>query len=113
GSRRDTRQDLSEIEWHRLGVFAVQDADAGHIAAVAPSIEITAGVCKKGIESAACDYGFYTRVERPREQRVVAAERMADDADFIAVDLGKRLEQIHRSHVFPNVFHGCARVAHG
>src|SRR4030095_1793628 len=83
---RQSRQDLGKIKGHTGWVFRIDVGYARHVALVAPPGQVTPFIFRKGVESATCHHGLHTRIKSGKIQRVMAAQRMPDDSDFIGVD---------------------------
>src|SRR4051794_9693835 len=106
----DGGEDFGEVEWHTIGIVVIDLADFGHVAVAGPAFEVPLHVIVKRGKAAACDDGFQSRLKDGGEQGVVPAERMADDADVVGIDVAERFEQINGADVVPDSFHGAAFV---
>lgn len=108
GAGGDGGEDFVEVEGDFVGVVVVDVADAGHVAVAGPAGDFAAVVVVEGGEAAASDDGFDAVVEDGGEERVVAAEGVADDADAVFVYLREGLQEIDGAQVVPDGFHGAA-----
>src|SRR5262249_33443813 len=85
--------------------------DTRHIPIAGPAFEVTAVVFWKAGKAAIGHQGSNSSIKRGCKHAIVSAQRMADAADSLAVDLRKRLQHVNRSHVVPNGFHSAALIS--
>ena len=84
-----------------------------HVTWAAPAVEVAGFVFVEAGEAATGDDGFDALVEYSGEQCVVAAQGVADAADAVGVDFGKRLQQVDRADVVVDRLHRTAHVIVG
>ncbi len=79
---------LREVKRHLLRIGLVLRPDPGHVAGMRPAGDVPLHVTREAVVAAGGDDGLDPVVEEGEEDRIVAAERVADRADPGAVDLG-------------------------
>src|SRR4029434_9753210 len=101
---------LMKIERDFLAFVRIP-GEARHVAFLGPTSSgsphrrIAGVVIEKGVEAAARDDDFETRIEDGCENPIVTAERMANHSKAVALGERKSFQKIERAHIIPDRFH--------
>ena len=108
GTRRQCGDQLGEIEGDKVRIVVELRSDARHVARTGPTGHV---ILVEGAKPATGHHGLHPGVEEAEEDGVVAAQRVAEDADPLGIHLGARLQQVDGPEMVPDALHRAAGVA--